>query len=228
MIEYSNAVFFEIKKYFPELEYSAEFNKIFGKISVGPCHYKKITSAANLLSWEINPCDEKQSDAIVAEYIILIDLNKKDYHNNSPMVWETSEKIQNLAKEMNKSSIDLHVYPDNRCCLGIRINEEELSLSNFIFEDVYPFFAWQGYFAKYKKEPPCGSYSHGKKGLDEALQEHKNSISSLAKRGRNEPCPCNSGKKYKKCCLHGDQEKKHSLLYWEKRKKMLGGNTPKQ
>ncbi|MER2491510.1 DUF1186 domain-containing protein [Catenovulum sediminis] len=27
-------------------------------------------------------------------------------------------------------------------------------------------------------------------------------VSSLAKAGRNDPCPCGSGKKYKKCCLH--------------------------
>ena len=26
---------------------------------------------------------------------------------------------------------------------------------------------------------------------------------SLPKRGRNEPCPCGSGKKFKKCCGHG-------------------------
>ena len=27
----------------------------------------------------------------------------------------------------------------------------------------------------------------------------------MAKIGRNDPCPCNSGKKYKKCCLAGDE-----------------------
>ncbi|WP_421295616.1 SEC-C metal-binding domain-containing protein [Aeromonas sp. 604534] len=25
---------------------------------------------------------------------------------------------------------------------------------------------------------------------------------ALLKIGRNEPCPCGSGKKYKQCCLH--------------------------
>ena len=24
----------------------------------------------------------------------------------------------------------------------------------------------------------------------------------MTKPGRNEPCPCGSGKKYKKCCIH--------------------------
>ena len=27
----------------------------------------------------------------------------------------------------------------------------------------------------------------------------------MAKIGRNDPCPCNSGKKYKKCCLVSDE-----------------------
>ena len=27
----------------------------------------------------------------------------------------------------------------------------------------------------------------------------------MAKIGRNDPCPCGSGKKYKKCCLAGDE-----------------------
>lgn len=28
----------------------------------------------------------------------------------------------------------------------------------------------------------------------------------MTKTGRNQPCPCNSGKKYKRCCLRSDQE----------------------
>ena len=27
----------------------------------------------------------------------------------------------------------------------------------------------------------------------------------MAKPGRNDPCPCGSGKKYKKCCLTNDE-----------------------
>jgi len=32
---------------------------------------------------------------------------------------------------------------------------------------------------------------------------------AVAKIGRNEPCPCGSGKKYKQCCLEKDQERLH-------------------
>ena len=34
-----------------------------------------------------------------------------------------------------------------------------------------------------------------------ASYEAITTISGVVKVGRNEPCPCNSGKKYKKCCI---------------------------
>jgi len=34
----------------------------------------------------------------------------------------------------------------------------------------------------------------------------------MGKTGRNKPCPCGSGKKYKKCCLSTQQEKKPSSV----------------
>lgn len=33
----------------------------------------------------------------------------------------------------------------------------------------------------------------------------------IEKVGRNDPCPCGSGKKYKSCCLQKEQQKKHPL-----------------
>ena len=38
-------------------------------------------------------------------------------------------------------------------------------------------------------------------GLD--TSNIKNSEIDKSKVGRNEPCPCGSGKKYKKCCMRG-------------------------
>ncbi len=32
------------------------------------------------------------------------------------------------------------------------------------------------------------------------------------KTGRNDPCPCGSGLKYKRCCLEKDQAAEHALL----------------
>jgi tetratricopeptide (TPR) repeat protein len=33
----------------------------------------------------------------------------------------------------------------------------------------------------------------------------------MAKPGRNDPCPCGSGKKYKRCCLANDEEAERAL-----------------
>ncbi|MBI5194095.1 MAG: SEC-C domain-containing protein [Nitrospirae bacterium] len=42
----------------------------------------------------------------------------------------------------------------------------------------------------------------------------------MAKIGRNEPCPCGSGKKYKKCCLEKEKAKQ-SLSSFQKRKSFI-------
>ncbi|MFO7896085.1 MAG: SEC-C metal-binding domain-containing protein, partial [Candidatus Cloacimonadales bacterium] len=39
----------------------------------------------------------------------------------------------------------------------------------------------------------------------------------MAKIGRNEPCPCGSGKKYKKCCLNKNQELSTEFIFRKSR-----------
>ncbi|HQN19897.1 MAG TPA: SEC-C metal-binding domain-containing protein [Syntrophobacteraceae bacterium] len=43
----------------------------------------------------------------------------------------------------------------------------------------------------------------------------------MAKIGRNAPCPCGSGKKYKKCCLAKDEEARRARLEEQERKELL-------
>ncbi|MGA7454642.1 MAG: SEC-C metal-binding domain-containing protein [Rhodoplanes sp.] len=38
----------------------------------------------------------------------------------------------------------------------------------------------------------------------------------MAKPGRNDPCPCGSGKKYKKCCLTNDEAAENERLVAER------------
>ena len=46
-------------------------------------------------------------------------------------------------------------------------------------------------------------YAHIGRSIQTVLDEQSQQpVVSEAKIGRNEPCPCGSGKKYKKCCLH--------------------------
>jgi hypothetical protein len=48
--------------------------------------------------------------------------------------------------------------------------------------------------------------------LARALQEMHTITKAQKKVGRNDPCPCGSGKKYKKCCLDKDQHKEQDPL----------------
>lgn len=69
-------------------------------------------------------------------------------------------------------------------------------------DGIVEFFAWYRYGNKegvlhersrFRKEEESWYYLDGK-GEESSLTEQK-------KVGRNSPCPCGSGKKYKKCCL---------------------------
>ncbi len=50
---------------------------------------------------------------------------------------------------------------------------------------------------KEHRNTPQGSKASGRGAAPEKLEPHQ----VEAKPGRNESCPCGSGKKYKKCCL---------------------------
>lgn len=49
------------------------------------------------------------------------------------------------------------------------------------------------------------------KGLKFDLKEDMKSLPRKRKVGRNDPCPCGSGKKYKKCCLNKDRERQKKV-----------------
>ena len=48
--------------------------------------------------------------------------------------------------------------------------------------------------------PPVRQAVSPKKQATEQKQDNAGEESSVRKIGRNDPCPCGSGKKYKKCC----------------------------
>ncbi len=45
-------------------------------------------------------------------------------------------------------------------------------------------------------------YAHVGRGLAWYMTKHEPTVREEPKVGRNEPCPCGSGKKYKKCCMN--------------------------
>lgn len=61
------------------------------------------------------------------------------------------------------------------------------------WEEHYEFLAKNSEYTNY--EDPIQNYTH----MFEDIVMTK--VNTIPKTGRNDPCPCNSGKKYKKCCL---------------------------
>ena len=56
---------------------------------------------------------------------------------------------------------------------------------------------WYGFSEKYKED------QDRRRQAREGRSSHSQSALNLYKNvGRNDPCPCGSGKKFKKCCLH--------------------------
>ena len=185
MILYNKQDFLLLENDFPDLYYDAENNIVKGELSFSACYKNEGKKGKD--KWMIFPCSDEK-DCFQGYYEVAIYLN-----NSVPIVYETSKKIQKLAEKLGRPYADLHLYGDNRCCLGLGINTN-LSLSTFIKNWVYPYFVWQSYFTKYNKVPPCGEYSHE---MEIARKEYLNDIKNL---GVNDICSCGSGKKYKKCC----------------------------
>src|SRR5262245_53498001 len=56
-----------------------------------------------------------------------------------------------------------------------------------------------------RRRPPRAAADPGR-SLSQGLNSvHSGRTRSAMKVGRNDPCPCGSGKKYKKCCLAKDE-----------------------
>jgi preprotein translocase subunit SecA len=57
----------------------------------------------------------------------------------------------------------------------------------------------------YRKNPMFPSFLDEEEGVDDYQDEERlappDTIVRDARIGRNDPCPCGSGKKFKKCCL---------------------------
>jgi hypothetical protein len=149
---YSPEDFEKVKRDFPNLEYCESENCVKGKIFVSG-RYEQNENG----SWNIMPIPESGSDdSFAKEYSILINLN------NRVKVYETAGEIIQIVKKSGKENADLHLFLDDSCCLGVFLScfSWEMRLSKFIVYGIYPYFAWQAYYAKFGKCPPCGEYPH--------------------------------------------------------------------
>ena len=127
-----------------------------------------------------------------------------------PAVYETGGRCASIAKALEIPERDLHVSSDGSCCLGIQIDPGPHALERFIDDLVVPFFYRVAYAERFGlervREDLWDEYRHGADGLRGRLQEI---LSTHV--GRNDPCPCGNGRKYKACCLRKNEDRLRSL-----------------
>ena len=136
-----------------------------------------------------------------------------EFPKKVPVMFETGGRIPRET--------DYHVNGDGSCCLSVPALEmiilsKGINTINFIQELAIPYLANQTY--KRKKGHFAGEeFAHGAGGIYQFYSDTfqtQNPVIILTLlgglilnqlTGRNNPCPCNSGKKYKKCHLQAVQ-----------------------
>ena len=152
--------------------------------------------------------DHDHPEAIADDYEIEILFNGQGLFG-FPEVYETSSKIEDFAASENLPIVDLHLFPDRSCCLGIFSEYQWKSAYDFILKKVVNFFYWQSHRRIRGEEPwPCYSHTYGHIQAGQDLQARFIKISAL-KLGRNDLCHCGTGQKYKICCYSDDEYIKH-------------------
>jgi hypothetical protein len=182
----------QLAEAFPDLNYSKTSNCVWGTLPFA-CSF-------NPERREVLYSPEAEA-YIEDSYEIRIVFDKTDTFG-FPSVFEDSQRIVTAYK--NKTIIEKNRHfelGDGCCCLGIYPEYVWTGIVNYIYDKVIPFFYWHSYLEQNGK-PPWPGYTHANDGLKEAMtMEHKNVNKG---RSRNQPCPCKSGKKYKRCCQHRD------------------------
>ncbi len=221
MPNYDCAEFEKIREKFPGLYYDQRDNSIKGILEF--CAHYKNNSHTDIPEWDIEFCNSTEDDCIEGQYSIKIYFNEQSTHR-LPRVFETEGKIEKSKTKWNiKFNKDIHLYRDGSCCLGCYLNEEisEMSLYEFVAEKVYSHFVGQAYFEKHGKEPPHKGLPHPlreaytvlKKDAENDLENLQHSQIAKPKGAKkNIPCPCGSGKKYKKCCFRQDQKVESKMI----------------
>lgn len=109
----------------------------------------------------------------------------KDYDSTVEFVMGFVDGINDSLK----NSYDLEtIEEDTELVFDLDLEKLYFNMLDAKAEYLYTLSQWDGIFSEEKR--------------NEILKEYKDSktIRNENKVGRNDPCPCGSGKKYKKCC----------------------------
>ena len=189
---------------FPSLWYERETQKIVGELSLCAC-YEEATGRVTIEYFEVDQRIRQSRRFLCDAFEIEIRLDSKSVEANGwPRVYEVGGRHKEIAKRCGVATTDLHINLDGSCCLGIReAPDRNLTIQRFMYALVIPFFYRLSYTERWgiqaARRDLWGEYSHGEEGGVEYLSEMWELAQSDP--GRNGPCPCGSGIKYKKCCL---------------------------
>ena len=134
------------------------------------------------------------------------DYTASSYHNLG-LLYEEINRIDEAIKFYSKAlNVWEKILYQNHPSLGICYNNIAILYGNQDnFQKAYEFIkkaikVWEEISSKLSEEhPQLLKAKEGLKIIEKKIQQ-KRLITSSIRIGRNDPCPCNSGKKYKKCC----------------------------
>ncbi|MFT7005590.1 MAG: hypothetical protein ACJAXJ_000088 [Colwellia sp.] len=154
--------------------------------------FSALPSSTNsfLISALADSCIEYQLDNFKSQFVELDDKNVFDedrFKYDEVKAWARSGTPKLIESGMIQTQFNvvttLSAWADDDSDV-----EELDNMSNEDFDDFDSLMAEGGFLANILYD-------------ENTILENSVSVSSLTLAGRNDPCPCGSGKKYKKCCL---------------------------
>ena len=123
-----------------------------------------------------------------------------------PLFDETDGSLEEMQRAMTIAQLcwNLALLPDNECAVEIDKVQSSFQMNDIEFEDfkrtiIVPMIQrHRDMFPQMRQNKSMVSPN-----VQDEPQDHPATTLSTKKypgTGRNEPCPCNSGKKYKRCC----------------------------
>ena len=177
----------------------------------GPKHNEYVRSAALESLLVLYNADQLTREELIAYFQTLID-NKLE-QDEDPSFWGAlahccyeiypEELYEKLADCFEQDLVDTFMIDKEDLDRSMRMGKEQILAKlkadghwQFI-DNVITEMEW---WACFHPEPSTRSKTIPSAGFD--YHKSTNQKPREAKIGRNDPCPCGSGKKYKKCCLH--------------------------
>lgn len=183
-------------------------------------HFDRATGST--IVWpEIGVESAPGSDLIRDTYSVRIVFDRgNDYAVGLPTVYETGDRVAKISADLGINGADLHVFNNGSLCLGIeKAVQHRRSLVDFVTRMVVPFFYRLSYVERHgldaARRDLWAEYAHGDAGPTEYDREIRDI--AMQRPGRNEPCPCGSGEKYKRCC-------REKVLEFQRRTRLRGSN----